>query len=149
MRIQAGWNFRKGQVPELSPARAPPEASASPLSTRPLAAPGKRGSPCGAVFVEAVKVQALTVRPIYLDYNASTPIDPGVTAAMKPFLEDHFGNPSSGHWAATHPDPTEHPVGHVAFWHICGTARRLNDDRLRLESGRGGERRQGDGLSLR
>ena len=38
---------------------------------------------------------------IYLDYNASTPIDPAVAAAMRPFLEDHFGNPSSGHWAAT------------------------------------------------
>jgi cysteine desulfurase len=36
---------------------------------------------------------------IYLDYNASTPIDPAVTAAMRPFLEDHYGNPSSGHWA--------------------------------------------------
>ena len=38
--------------------------------------------------------------PIYLDYNASTPIDPAVAAVMKPFLSDHFGNPSSGHWAA-------------------------------------------------
>jgi cysteine desulfurase len=38
--------------------------------------------------------------PIYLDYNASTPIDPAVGAAMMPFLADHFGNPSSGHWAA-------------------------------------------------
>jgi cysteine desulfurase len=38
--------------------------------------------------------------PIYLDYNASTPIDPAVAAVMKPFLADHFGNPSSGHWAA-------------------------------------------------
>ena len=37
---------------------------------------------------------------IYLDYNASTPIDPAVAAVMKPLLEDHFGNPSSGHWAA-------------------------------------------------
>ncbi len=37
---------------------------------------------------------------IYLDYNASTPIDPAVAAAMKPFLEDQYGNPSSGHWAA-------------------------------------------------
>lgn len=37
---------------------------------------------------------------IYLDYNASTPIDPAVAAVMKPFLADHFGNPSSGHWAA-------------------------------------------------
>ena len=38
--------------------------------------------------------------PIYLDYNASTPTDPAVVAVMKPFLTDHFGNPSSGHWAA-------------------------------------------------
>jgi cysteine desulfurase len=37
---------------------------------------------------------------IYLDYNASTPIDPVVAAAMRRLLEDHFGNPSSGHWAA-------------------------------------------------
>lgn len=38
--------------------------------------------------------------PIYLDYNASTPIDPAVAAAMRPFLEGAFGNPSSGHWAS-------------------------------------------------
>lgn len=36
---------------------------------------------------------------IYLDYNASTPIAPEVAEAMRPFLSDHFGNPSSGHWA--------------------------------------------------
>jgi len=41
------------------------------------------------------------MRRIYLDYNASTPIDPTVADAMRPFLEDHYGNPSSGHWAAT------------------------------------------------
>ncbi|TIT00050.1 cysteine desulfurase family protein [Mesorhizobium sp.] len=37
---------------------------------------------------------------IYLDYNASTPIDPAVTAAMRPYLDGAFGNPSSGHWAS-------------------------------------------------
>lgn len=37
---------------------------------------------------------------IYLDYNASTPIDPAVVAAMRPFLDEAFGNPSSGHWAS-------------------------------------------------
>ena len=36
-------------------------------------------------------------RPIYLDYNATTPIDPAVRAAMLPYLSDHFGNPSSTH----------------------------------------------------
>jgi cysteine desulfurase len=38
---------------------------------------------------------------IYLDYNASTPIDPAVAAAMRPLLNEAFGNPSSGHWAST------------------------------------------------
>ncbi len=42
----------------------------------------------------------LRMAPIYLDYNASTPIDPAV-AAMRPFLHEAFGNPSSGHWAST------------------------------------------------
>jgi cysteine desulfurase len=35
--------------------------------------------------------------PIYLDYNATTPLDPRVAEAMVPFLQDHFGNPSSSH----------------------------------------------------
>jgi cysteine desulfurase len=36
-------------------------------------------------------------RPIYLDYNATTPIDPAVREAMLPCLGEQFGNPSSGH----------------------------------------------------
>jgi cysteine desulfurase len=35
--------------------------------------------------------------PIYLDYNATTPIDPAVVDAMEPYLRDYFGNPSSDH----------------------------------------------------
>ena len=38
--------------------------------------------------------------PIYLDYNASTPTDPVVAAAMRPYLEEAYGNLSSGHWAS-------------------------------------------------
>lgn len=34
---------------------------------------------------------------IYLDYNATTPIDPLVADVMKPYLEQYFGNPSSSH----------------------------------------------------
>ncbi|MBL8233809.1 MAG: aminotransferase class V-fold PLP-dependent enzyme [Bryobacterales bacterium] len=37
-------------------------------------------------------------QPIYLDYNATTPHSPEVVEAMRPFLEEHFGNPSSAHW---------------------------------------------------
>jgi cysteine desulfurase len=35
--------------------------------------------------------------PIYLDYNATTPLDPAVVEAMLPYLHRHWGNPSSGH----------------------------------------------------
>lgn len=41
----------------------------------------------------------MTTQLIYLDFNASTPIAPEVAEAMKPFLSQHFGNPSSQHWA--------------------------------------------------
>jgi cysteine desulfurase len=35
--------------------------------------------------------------PIYLDYNATTPVDPMVADAIEPYLRQHFGNPSSTH----------------------------------------------------
>lgn len=35
--------------------------------------------------------------PIYLDYNATTPVDPRVADAMLPHLASLFGNPSSSH----------------------------------------------------
>ncbi|MEJ2053882.1 MAG: cysteine desulfurase family protein [Calditrichaceae bacterium] len=38
------------------------------------------------------------MKPVYLDYNATTPIDPVVAEAMRPFLSDYFGNPSSSHF---------------------------------------------------
>ena len=34
---------------------------------------------------------------IYLDFNATTPIAAEVAAEMHPFIEEHYGNPSSGH----------------------------------------------------
>jgi len=43
------------------------------------------------------------MKPIYLDYNGTTPHDPEVVAAMRPFLEEEFGNPSSGHPYAVKP----------------------------------------------
>ena len=37
------------------------------------------------------------MKPIYLDYNATTPISKEVADAMRPYLDEHFGNPSSSH----------------------------------------------------
>ena len=34
---------------------------------------------------------------IYLDYNATTPVDKEVAQAVQPYLYEHFGNPSSAH----------------------------------------------------
>lgn len=38
---------------------------------------------------------------IYLDFNATTPIAPEVAAEMRPFIDEHYGNPSSGHLFGT------------------------------------------------
>ena len=46
---------------------------------------------------------ALVGRPVYLDYNATTPVDPRVLAAMQAALTTDFGNPSSAHAYATGP----------------------------------------------
>lgn len=37
------------------------------------------------------------MNPVYLDHNATTPIAPEVADAMRPYLDQYFGNPSSTH----------------------------------------------------
>jgi cysteine desulfurase len=88
------------------------------------------------------------MKPIYLDYNGTTPHDPEVIAAMRPFLEEEFGNPSSGHPYAVKPRQALHTARQqvaellhcfpeeIIFtsggteannWAIIGTARALQD----------------------
>ncbi len=55
------------------------------------------------------------MQQIYLDYNGSTPIAEAVLAAMTPYLNGCFGNPSSTHWAADEArDAIEKARGQVA-----------------------------------
>ena len=39
------------------------------------------------------------MKHIYLDYNATSPLKPAIYEGMLPYLKEHFGNPSSIHWA--------------------------------------------------
>ncbi|MGW3353717.1 cysteine desulfurase family protein [Nonomuraea rubra] len=69
--------------------------------------------------------------PVYLDYNATTPMDPRVAEAMTPYLTTWFGNPSSSHRHAERPRQaltaaTEHP----AVLETCRALRRLYDARV-------------------
>jgi cysteine desulfurase len=62
------------------------------------------------------------VKPIYLDYNATTPHDPDVIKAMRPFLETEFGNPSSFHPYGTVPrQAVENARRQVAELLSCST----------------------------
>ena len=58
---------------------------------------------------------ALHDEPIYLDYNATTPVDPAVVTAMQPYLDTWFGNPSSAP-TATPPPPRKHWLPPEARW---------------------------------
>lgn len=49
------------------------------------------------IHVKTTEPVGLRPGPIYLDYNATTPVDPRVLDAMLPYLTGQFGNPSSTH----------------------------------------------------
>ncbi|WP_176068145.1 aminotransferase class V-fold PLP-dependent enzyme [Anaeromyxobacter diazotrophicus] len=54
-------------------------------------------APGGPPALEPALEPAPAPRPLYLDHNATTPLDPEVLEAMLPFLRDEHGNPSSLH----------------------------------------------------
>ncbi len=60
--------------------------------------------------------------PLYLDYNATTPLDPEVAKTMLPYLSEHFGNPSSAHWfGAQTKQAIEKARGQIAQLLDCAT----------------------------
>jgi cysteine desulfurase len=63
------------------------------------------------------------MRAIYLDYNATTPVDPTVAEAMQPYIARHYGNPSSLHvYGRTTKDAVEEARRQVADLLGCTAA---------------------------
>ena len=59
---------------------------------------------------------------VYLDYNATTPIDPLVAEAMLPYVHGLYGNPSSGHFFGRSARAgVDHARAQVASLLGCGT----------------------------
>ncbi len=104
---------------------------------------------CRKSVLETIEQRTPPVtKPIYMDYNGTTPHAPEVIEAMRPFLETEFGNPSSGHAYGAKPREAvaearrqvaallNAPPETVIFTSggtesnnhaICGTARHLRD----------------------
>ncbi|MBI2061934.1 MAG: cysteine desulfurase [Nitrospirae bacterium] len=86
---------------------------------------------------------------IYLDHNAATPLEPAVFEAMRPYLVEKFGNPSSIHWAGREvKGPIELARGQVAKLLGCSPKELIftsggteaNSTVLRSVCGRGSEK---------
>src|SRR5215813_4209717 len=65
--------------------------------------PPRRHQGRGRMSADLPTPASLQGGPIYLDYNATTPVDPRVVESMLPYLTTHFGNPSSSHHYAEQP----------------------------------------------
>jgi cysteine desulfurase len=62
------------------------------------------------------------MKPLYFDYNATTPILPRVFEAMRPYLTAEFGNPGSGHiWGLSAKQAVDRARSQVAELINCRT----------------------------
>ncbi len=65
------------------------------------------------------------VRKVYLDHNATTPVDPEVIDAMLPYLQEDWGNPSSIHSAGSRARAPLEKARRIVAQALNCTARRL------------------------
>src|SRR2546426_3052217 len=80
-----------GTIPNMTPFMIPTNGSARPKSVVSV-----------IIICPACIPRPETMRRVYLDSNATTPMRPEVVAAMMPVFTEHFGNASSIHWFGQH-----------------------------------------------
>jgi cysteine desulfurase len=77
---------------------------------------------CPSHPADSVSFPCAWMKRVYFDYNATTPLAPEVVAAMRPYLEEPFGNPSSLHWSGSRARAAiEHAREQVAALIGCGS----------------------------
>src|SRR5256886_2185560 len=100
-----------GAIPNMTPFMIPANGSLRPKSVVSVIIISlASGPPSGSLRYAAsrhshcrpVPPRPKTMRRVYLDSNATTPMRPEVVAAMMPLFTEHFGNASSIHWFGQH-----------------------------------------------
>src|SRR5205809_7141370 len=100
-----------GAIPNMTPFMIPANGSLRPKSVVSVIIISlASGPPSGSLRYAAsrhfhcrpVPPRPETMRRVYLDSNATTPMRPEVVAAMMPVFTEHFGNASSIHWFGQH-----------------------------------------------
>ena len=92
----SGFPVYKSLLCEVTPVKV--RKGGTQAVSKPRADAGAAKNPVAANRRPRVSRRA-PARTVYLDHNATTPLDPEVVAAMMPFLTEKFGNPSSIHGA--------------------------------------------------
>ena len=101
--------------------------------------------------ISTVSKSAKPQRQVYLDHNATTPVDPEVLEAMRPYLETAYGNPSSIHSRGNEARDAVEAARRKAAQALNCTARRIvfsgggsESDNLAIKGAAFARREEGD-----